>query len=193
MKEVWKNIHGYEGQYQVSNLGRVKSLDRIDARGWKRKGKIIKATANQDGYLVVGLTKNNFHKKFFVHRLVAKEFIPNPNNHPIINHKDEDKSNNNLENLEWCDYKYNSNYGNAKEKAVSNRNYDYSKTDYSAIAAKNRKPIIAKSIDEEKIIEFPSVKSVREKGFNLTIVSSILNNRRKGKVYKNMTWEYKQG
>ena len=94
-KEIWKDIQGYEGIYQVSSYGRVKSFK-------KNKVKILKPQMHYKGYKFVTLHKNGIGEKCKVHRLVAKAFIPNPNNYPVVNHKDENKSNNNVENLEWC-------------------------------------------------------------------------------------------
>lgn len=108
MKEVWKDIEGYEGLYQISNLGNVKSLDRtqIQKRGdlyynKKYKGQIIKSHLTHRGYCAVGVTKHNRHKNFSVHRLVARAFIPNPENKPEVNHIDGNKQNNRVDNLEW--------------------------------------------------------------------------------------------
>lgn len=106
--EEWKDIPGYEGLYQVSNLGNVKSLKHNTARLLKQ------ATLNR--YNQVTLSKNNIRINYSVHRLVAQAFIPNPNNLQIINHKDENKKNNRADNLEWCTQKYNINYGSRKEK-----------------------------------------------------------------------------
>lgn len=113
MEEIWKDIEGYEGKYQVSNLGRVRSLN------YNHTGeiKLLKQSTNKYGYKLVGLCKNGKEKKYQVHRLVAIAFIPNPNNLPIINHKDEDSSNNNVDNLEWCTQEYNVNYGTRNERA----------------------------------------------------------------------------
>ena len=118
MEEIWKDIQGYEGQYQVSNFGSVKSLDRIDSRGWKRKGKIMKLCVKEDGYLVIGLTKNNYHKKFLVHRLVAEAFLNKTNETEEVNLIDENKQNNAVDNLEWCTISYNSSYGQGKKKII---------------------------------------------------------------------------
>ena len=120
-QEIWKDIEDYEGLYQVSNLGRIKSLERevIAGRGHKKvikKEKILHPTDNSFGYLMIQLTKNGAQKNFLVHRLVAKAFIPNPNNYPEINHKDENKYNNCVENLEWCTKLYNMNYGTRKKR-----------------------------------------------------------------------------
>ena len=102
-KEIWKDIQGYEGMYQVSSHGRVKSFK-------KNKVKILKPQMHYKGYEFVTLHKNGIGEKCKVHRLVAKAFIPNPNNYPVVNHKDENKSNNNVENLEWCTVSYNNIY-----------------------------------------------------------------------------------
>lgn len=104
MQEIWRDIEGYEGLYQVSNFGRVKSL-RFG------KEKIMKILKYPNGYLKINLYKQKSVKTYQLHRLVANAFIPNPNNYPIINHKDEDKTNNRFDNLEWCSYSYNNTYG----------------------------------------------------------------------------------
>lgn len=111
-KQFWKDIPGYEGLYQVSNTGRVRSLNYNGTR----KTKVLKQGTNKDGYKRIKLYKDGKFKVYLVHRLVALAFIPNPNNYPIINHKDENRWNNNVDNLEWCTYKYNSNYGNCIKK-----------------------------------------------------------------------------
>ena len=111
MNEEWRDIKGYEGKYQVSNLGRVKSLNynKTGVEGYI-------AAENSRGYLRVGLSKKGKRKMFSVHRLVAETFIPNPNNYSQVNHKDENKQNNKVDNLEWCTPKYNSNYGTHNKK-----------------------------------------------------------------------------
>lgn len=106
MKEEWKEVNGYEGLYWISNLGRVKNS----------KGHILKQSHSRDQffgenpYLKVALWKNNRSKNFRVHRLVAEAFIGNPDGLPYVNHKDGNKTNNCVDNLEWCTPKYNSNY-----------------------------------------------------------------------------------
>ena len=106
---IWKDIKGYEGKYQISNLGVVKTIH-------KNYIKELKQQLNCKGYYTVCLSKNGKHKRFFVHRLVAMAFLENPKNLPEVNHKDENPQNNCLENLEWCDRKYNMNYGNVRYK-----------------------------------------------------------------------------
>ena len=106
MKEIWKKIKNYD-DYEISNLGNVKSL---------KSNKILKPSKSSSGYLQVTLCKNGKTKNFFIHRLVANEFIDKENYKFEVNHKDENKLNNKADNLEWCDRKYNMNYGNIKNK-----------------------------------------------------------------------------
>lgn len=116
-EEVWKDIVGYEGYYQVSNLGRVKGLNRINARKTPLKEMMMKQKINQDGYRSLMLTKNGERKTFLVHRLVAIAFIENEYNKPVVNHIDENKLNNNVNNLNWMTVKENTNWGNGVEKS----------------------------------------------------------------------------
>ena len=120
MNEIWKDIKDYEGLYQISNLGRVKSLYRlVKCRGGSRSvpERILhQYHLTKIGYKTVTLSKQHCLTTVLVHRLVAEAFIPNPNNLPCINHKDADVSNNNVNNLEWCTYEYNSNYYICKQK-----------------------------------------------------------------------------
>lgn len=113
MSEKWADIKGFEGLYQVSNLGRVKSLPR---QGTYATPHILVPSKDKNGYLHVGLLKNSIRKTKRVHRLVAEAFIDNPDKLPEINHKDENKQNNQVSNLEWCTRKYNVNYGSRTEK-----------------------------------------------------------------------------
>lgn len=104
MNEFWKPVVGYEGYYEVSNLGKVRSLIF-------GKHKILKQYPDKDNYLTIRLVKDKKQKYYSVHRLVAQAFIPNTNNYPVVNHKNEIKVDNRVENLEWCTVKYNNNYG----------------------------------------------------------------------------------
>ena len=115
--EEWRNIQGYEGLYMVSNLGRVKSLERMKWNGngyYKVPEKILEGYDNGDGYLYVNLCKEGKRKQYRINRLVAMAFIPNPNNLPEVNHKDEIRTNNRVDNLEWCNRSYNVEYSQAK-------------------------------------------------------------------------------
>lgn len=118
MEEIWKDIKGYEGLYQVSNLGRVKSLDRwlIYKDGKKRlwKGQIIKPLLHKDGYYRVCLYKKTKQKYLFIHRLVAETFLGNPKKLPVINHKNCIRTDNTPDNLEFCTIQYNNEYSCAK-------------------------------------------------------------------------------
>ena len=114
MKEVWRDIKEYEGCYQVSDLGRVKSLNYLHTG----KERVLVGIKDKYGYLSVSLCKDGKIKHYLLHRLVAQTFIPNPDNLPQINHKDEDKTNNAASNLEWCDRKYNNNYGTRNERVA---------------------------------------------------------------------------
>lgn len=104
--EVWKDINGYEGLYQISNFGRVKRLAREvlykDGRKYNYKEKIMNDFKTHKGYSIISFTINNNSKWYYIHRIVAEAFIPNLENKPQVNHKDGNKLNNNVENLEWC-------------------------------------------------------------------------------------------
>ena len=117
MNEIWKDIVGYEGLYQVSNLGNVKSLN------YRRTGKerILKPVNNGCGYLQVNLCKNWNRRLFRIHRLVANAFLENPDNKSDVNHKDEDKTNNCVDNLEWMTRKENNNFGTRNERSSKSR------------------------------------------------------------------------
>lgn len=125
MEEIWKDIKGFEGLYQVSNIGRIKSIDRYIRNKWGSltlcKEHILKPRTDDDGYYRIGLYKDGKYKSFGLHRLVSEAFIPNPNNLPCVNHKNEIKTDNRVENLEWCTNSYNLNYGHRLEKAIEKR------------------------------------------------------------------------
>ena len=105
--EEWREIPGYEGLYEVSNMGNVRNV---------RRNTLLRLQKTNNGYIQVWLYKNGIRTGLRVHRLVAKAFLLNPENLTEVNHKDEDKTNNNVDNLEWCNRKYNVNYGSRKDK-----------------------------------------------------------------------------
>ena len=115
MEEIWKDIEGYEGLYQVSNMGNVRSLNYHN----EGKAQILRPQFDCAGYRQVSLYKDRKKKSHKIHRLVAQAFIPNPDELPCINHIDEDKINNRVDNLEWCDHAYNNNYGTHNERIAN--------------------------------------------------------------------------
>lgn len=122
---MWKPIKNYEGLYLVSSDGYIKREERkiVLPNGTIGiiKEKVLKRILGSDGYLYVTLSKNNIAKRFAIHRLVAQAFIPNPNNFPLVNHKDEIKTNPCVDNLEWCDNLYNQNYGTKIQRYIKTR------------------------------------------------------------------------
>ena len=117
MKEIWKDVIGYEGLYQVSNTGMVRSCDAyVQSKYGKRlrRGKNLRPTLNADGYLFLTLSKEGKTSNYRVNRLVAEAFLPNPEGFEVVNHKDKNKTNNLVENLEWCTAEYNTRYSSAK-------------------------------------------------------------------------------
>lgn len=126
MIEIWKDIPGYETLYQSSNLGRIRSVDHFVFRGngymgkikkyWFYKGRILKPNTDSEGYIRCTLSKSGKTQRYLVHRIVAMTFIPNPNNLSQINHIDEDKHNNRIENLEWCTTNYNLSFNGGRKK-----------------------------------------------------------------------------
>lgn len=127
MEEIWKDIVGYEGLYQASNLGNIKSITHIRKNGKNEnrlcttKGKMLKPGIDSNGYMLVVLSKKGKTKSYRVHRLIALTFIKNNAKCKCINHKDENKLNNQVDNLEWCTHRYNNNYG-TKGKRISQKN-----------------------------------------------------------------------
>lgn len=178
-KEIWKPIKDYEELYEVSNLGNVRSVDRyVNAKlnGVLTKRKIegtnIKPYLHKTGYYIVKLSKNGKRKNIKIHRLVAEAFIDNPNKLKCINHKDENKLNNYVENLEWCSYKYNNNYGTKKER----------------ISQSMFKKVCQYTVDGKFIKIWDSIKEA-QKYYKTGNISAVCKNKRKttaGYVWKYM-------
>ena len=165
--EIWCPIKGYEGQYEVSDQGRVRSLKF-------GKERILKTGITPQGYLFVSICKNGEQKKCKVHRIVAQAFIPNPDNLPEVNHKDEDKTNNSVSNLEWCDRKYNQNYG----------------TGIQRMAEKHSKPVLQYEKDGKFVKEWKSASDVqRNLGYFHNSISSCCTGRYKSAY--GFIWKFK--
>lgn len=187
IEEVWKDVVGYEGYYQVSNLGKVKSVDRYVATvgnpSGKRliKGKILsqakRTIRHEPGYCFVGLSKNNITTTFAVHRLVAQAFIPNPGNLPCVNHKDENKFNNNVNNLEWCTVAYNNTYGTARERG----------------GKKKSMPVVKLGLDGYLIRRYKSlVTAAKEEGVTKGNLANICVNRNGKKTLNGFVFMYEK-
>ena len=187
MKEEWRDIEGFEGLYQVSNMGRVKSLERTTRIGRGCRiipERILKPQKNMWGYLQVTLSKDGKIKHCMIHRLVAMAFIPNSNNLPEVNHIDEDKTNNRVENLEYCSRSYNINYGTRNKKVAEKvaeklKGKKHSEEHNKKIAKKLSKPVF--SVDKESgLIMF--WESAIEAGRCIGISSSHISECCKGKL-----------
>lgn len=129
-KEKWKPVSGYEQYYAVSSFGRIMSL---------RNNRILKPRVGKAGYEYVVFSVNGVGKTLTVHRLVANSFCPNPYNYPVVNHKNENKLDNNFRNLEWCTVKYNNTYGTSRERALNTRIANQQTVHVLAIDLKNKK------------------------------------------------------
>lgn len=169
MDEVWKDIEGYEGLYQVSSLGKVRSLPRNTT-----SGKILKPITHKNGYLFVVLCKDGKAKLYKVHRLVALAFVPNddPQYKIEVNHINEKKNDNRVSNLEWCTKSYNINYGSRNEKC----------------SLKKSKPVKQLSLDGTLITIWPSMAEAGRNGFNQCNIVSCCNGVQK--THKGYKWEY---
>ncbi len=181
--ELYAPIKEFDGLYEVSTWGNVRSLDRwiIFKNGTKQfyKGQILKSSCDKYGYLRVVLCVNRKQTACSIHRLVAKTFIPNPDNLPCVNHKDEVKTNNRVENLEWCTAEYNINYGTHNErikKTLTNRK-DMSKKVYQY------------DVQGNLIKVWVSTRECERNGYNQTHISSCCLGKRK--THKGYIWSYK--
>lgn len=178
MKEEWKTAvyDGiiYEGLYKVSNLGRILSLN------YRRTGKaeVMNPNEDTDGYLRVKLSKNGENKTCYVHRLIAQTFIPNPENKPEVNHIDEDKTNNKVDNLEWKWHKDNINHGTHNERSAKARTN-----------GKLSKRVLQLSLSGELICEWESTQECGRNGFCQGAVSECCQGKRKS--HKGFRFMYK--
>lgn len=172
LNEVWKDIPNYEGIYQISNYGNVKSLKRNTYNQYGKKDKILKPILQNDDYYAVNLSYKNKVKRLRINRLVADAFIPNPNNYNCVNHIDGNKHNNNVNNLEWCTFKENT------QHALKN-------------GLIKRKKVICYDLKNNVIKHFNSVKDASD---NLKInYNTIYNYIRSKRIYNNMLLDYVGG
>lgn len=210
--EIWRDVVGFEGLYEVSSLGRVKSLNYNHTK----QEKILCQRKNKNGYLQLILCKDGKRKTCTVHRLVGNAFLENPNNLPCFNHKDENKTNNCVDNLEPCTHKYNLNYKNTQARRIASTDYkeisrkrvastdykaivekrkiDYkaiaAKMDYKAIAEKLSKKVFQYSKNGTLVAVWQSTRECGRNGFNQRNVSDCC----RGKLphYKGFIWSYQE-
>lgn len=172
--EVWTSINGYEDIYEVSDHGRIRSVDRYDAAGHRRKGRMMAQSYDSYGYKTLKLSKDGKVTTFKVHRLVALNFIDNddPEKKTTVNHINEVKDDNRVENLEWMCPKENSRYGNAQIRSGQGR----------------RKPVKGTHLETGEIIRFDSATEAGKHGFGrANITSCCTGNLEHHKGYR---WEY---
>lgn len=183
MEEVWKAIPGYEGFYEVSNTGKVRSIYR-----YKR---VLKPMIGRAGYERVDLFKNKDRKQFSVHRLVAMAFIENPEGKPMVNHKDESRRNNYADNLEWVTHIENCRYGTAIQRRCANTKYRARKIDRTNQIKATSKPVMQFAKDGSFIRKWQSASEChRETGITVSSIRRAATGERKtagGYIFKEVT------
>lgn len=188
MEEIWKDIPGYEGYYQASNLGGVRRLDRVVKEIGKRGavklflgGQLLPTISND--YFYYTLSKNGTTKRYRAHIIIAKIFVPNPFNYPEVNHKDENKRHNEASNLEWCTNKYNINYGSGVKRR--------SKTQKGSIrlsesGEKNHNSKLTENQIKSIFYDIRTLKEIaKEYGVSFSLISLIKNR----KTWKQVTMQ----
>lgn len=174
MKEIWKDVVGYEGLYQISSLGRLKN----------RHGRILNGNINDYGYLRAILCDGKGHRKYIqIHRLVAQAFIPNPDNKPQVNHIDENKINNVVENLEWVTVKENINWGTSLQR----------RAEHQKITQKSKKTVYQYDKEYNLVTTYISChEASRVCGIERTGIMHCCNGNPKFPTYKGYIWRYEK-
>lgn len=185
--EEWKDIPGYEGLYQASSFGNIKACARIipytNGKTIHKKERILSLVKGYGSYYTIGLNKNGKHKTYNVHYLIALTFIDNPEKLPCVNHKDENKYNNNLENLEWCSYSYNTKYNNNMRKKIITRNFNNSRG--------CEKKVYQYDLQGNLIKVWDSVRAInRELGYRTPNISACCLNKKYRKQAYGYKWSY---
>lgn len=196
--EIWKDVVGYEGLYQVSTNGRVRSVGRVNSYGRRQKERIRRPTLNKNGYLYVCLRRDSESKNKLVHRMVAEAFIENPDGLRTVNHKNEVKTDNRADNLEWMSLADNLRYGTHVERATKNkpdmhgaRHPNYGRRGAGAQTHKG-KVIATKVADPSVVIEFDTAATAaRELGINTGRLCETLQGKRKS--YHGYYWRREDG
>lgn len=174
---VWKPVVGFEGRYEVSNDGQIRSLDydgQIYGYPCKKKGRLLKLCDRGNGYLFVTMGDGKKQYNVNVHRAVAEAFIPNPDGLPMVNHKDRNPKNNTVENLEWCTVQYNNTYMGCRYEA-----------------AKKRWKKVAQMSNGKTVKIWDSLSQInREKGFSIGNISHCCNHPEKGWKAYGYEWRY---
>ena len=182
MNEIWKPVVGYEGLYEASSLGRIKSLDRYVKCPLNKKrlimGVVLSPAISIKGYYMVSLSRLGKSNSRTIHRIIAKAFISNYENKPCINHIDENKLNNKQSNLEWCTHSENNNHG-TRLKRISLAN-----------KGKYRRPVLSYDLDMNFIKEYKGARETLGDGFSETSVIKCASGVTK--KHKNRVWKYKE-
>lgn len=175
-EEIWKDVIGYEGLYQVSCDGQIRSYDKLKFNGFKEfmfKGRILRQRRRPNGYMDVSLHKERSFKPVLIHRIVASAFIPNPDNKPYVNHINCDKSDNRIQNLEWC-----TPLENGTHAKMQGRYRPISKKDRDRVSrmakSKFSKPVLQFDITGNLLAEFPSANEAhRQLGISQGLISNV--------------------
>lgn len=193
MEEIWKDIEDYEGLYQVSNHGRVKSLGHYtlmkNGRIRFHEGKVIEHQHYTNGYCFVCLSKNGIHKQILLHRLVLITFNGNIQGYEV-NHIDEDKDNNRLDNLEWVTHRYNCQYGTRNIRAKEHSDFKGEKNPmYGRTGDKNPKSIKVYAVGRKHTFVFASIREAAQHiGISAGYMGALASHKRQSNVYKEYCW-----